>query len=242
MFITALCPTYRHPELLQNSLACWLAQDYAPAKRFLVILDDDKTFDSQAGDGWQLHSAPERFPSLPAKYNALLSLAPPETEAFVVWEDDDIYFPGCVSAHARALGNCEFSKPQRVFSDYTGRLEVENASGRFHSCMAFRRELIARIDGWPNTKRADFDQTLISALTRNAVGVADPWPDGMPQFCYRWRSDAAHCQWTMRSPADEEWWGVNEHVYKPVDHVGTLIAKMDDKTRQYLEECGVCVS
>lgn len=241
MFITALCPTYRHPELLKNSLACWLTQDYDPDQRHLIICDDDRTFDSQEGDGWNLVSLPERPASLPAKYNAMLALAPPQTEAFVVWEDDDIYLPGCVSAHARALAGCQFSKPERVFSDYTGRLEIEGAHGRFHSCMAFRRELIEQLGGWPDTRRADFDQQLIGRLTAAADCVADPWPDGTPQFIYRWRSGAAHCQFSMRSPDDTDWWEVNPHVYAPVPYVGKLVAEMDAKTREHLEECGACV-
>ncbi|MFN5051754.1 MAG: hypothetical protein ACK5L2_08890 [Planctomyces sp.] len=41
---------------------------------------------------------------------------------------------------------------------YTGRLEQEDATGRFHASLAFRREIFDRIGGWPLTKRGDFDK------------------------------------------------------------------------------------
>src|SRR5690606_23546913 len=74
-FVVALCPTFRHPDLLANSVALWKRQDYPLDRRRLVILDDAGTFDPQRGPGWELHAAPGRFPSLPAKYNALVALA-----------------------------------------------------------------------------------------------------------------------------------------------------------------------
>jgi hypothetical protein len=51
-----------------------------------------------------------------------------------------------------------------VLSSYTGRLEQEDATGRFHASLAFRREIFDRIGGWPLTKRGDFDQQLITRL------------------------------------------------------------------------------
>ncbi len=57
-----------------------------------------------------------------------------------------------------------WSKPSFVLSSYTGRLEQEDATGRFHASLAFRREIFDRIGGWPLTKRGDFDQQLIARL------------------------------------------------------------------------------
>lgn len=42
------------------------------------------------------------------------------------------------------------------------RLEEEDASGRFHSNFAFRREIFDRSGGWSPTKRGDFDLQLIA--------------------------------------------------------------------------------
>ena len=87
MFITALCPTYRRPKLLANAIAQFQAQDH-PDKE-MIILDDAQQILEQSGENWRLYSAAARYPSLPEKYAAMIALADPRTEAFVIWEDDD---------------------------------------------------------------------------------------------------------------------------------------------------------
>ena len=244
MFITALCPTFRHPTLLQSSLALWNAQTYPAHLRRLVILDDGQTFDDDVGDTWELHSARQRLPSLPAKYNLLLSLAPPETDAFLVWEDDDTYLPEYVAAHAATLQNHELSHPRYVLSDYTGYLVAEPAAGRFHSALGFRRSLIERIGGWPVTDRADFDQQLQTALHAAAASKGDPFaspasnnPWKIP-YVYGWHTGHAHCQSTMLSPADELWYFRGAQAYAEVPHVGRLVARYDERTLRILAAIG----
>lgn len=297
-FVTALCPTYRHPDLLANSLALWLAQDYPLDRRELVILDDGQSFDNQnvydlhapsSHPGWRLHSAPQRLPSLPDKYNVLLRLARPETEIFLVWEDDDYYSHSYCSQHVNVLLGkpqidgytngfarysrqpCEFSKPSRVLSDYAWedrRFEwdcqpseisalqdmveshtcrcweirkapqEEAAGGRFHSSMAFTADLIRRIGGWPMTHRADFDQQLLNLLSKEAVGIADPWDPANPSYVYGWQTGSAHCQSTMRSPSDETWYARGEQAYKEVGWVGQLLPKLDERTKKIMRALG----
>jgi len=237
MLITAICPTYNHPQLLANSVRLWEMQSYPARLRRLVILDDGGGFRSQAGDGWELVAAAGRFASLPEKYNALLALAPPETDAFLVWEDDDVYLPDYVAAHARVLRERELSKPSTVLSDYPGRIVVEHADGRFHSTLGFRRELIERIGGWPLTKRADFDQQLIRTLQATAKSRASPWggvdPRGI-QFVYSWHTGAPHGQSTMRSPCDETWYD-RAVVASPPRRDAILLPKLDERTRRIMK-------
>lgn len=238
-YVTGLCPYFRAPALLANSLALWLQQDYPIERRCLIILDDDGTFDDQAGKGWELYSCPARLPSLPAKYNRLLDLsAKPQTDIYLVWEQDDTYLPKYTSAHVKALENAELSKPSKVLSDYTGVLDPEMAAGRFHSSLAFRRALIERIGGWPETQRADFDQQLISKLTAAANGIGDPWPGRFDPmyFVYGWNTGVPHGQSTMRSPDDSTWYARAEQAYPPVEYVGRLVPKMDQRTERIFAE------
>lgn len=259
-FVTALCPTFRHPTLLANSVMLWINQDYPMHRRELVILDDGDTFANQGMSAntlneegkwsvhnlWRLRSAPKRLPSLPAKYNELLDLARADTDIFLVWEDDDTYLPGYVSSHVNAITSQqpwnEFSKPSKVLSDYgwdgVKPLPEENGSGRFHSSMAFTKDLIRRIGGWPDTKRADFDQQLIKALNQNANSIVDPFT-GTHQYVYGWHTGSAHCQSTMRSPDDETWYDRGADAYKEVPYVGQLIPKYDDRTIRILAAMGV---
>jgi hypothetical protein len=232
MRICGICPTFRQPKLLASLVACWEQQDYQ-GHRHLIILDDAQTFDdNQRGDTWELRSVPTRFPSLVAKYNALLAMVPSDTDAVLVIETDDIYCPPYVRRHAECLATHEYSKPLNVYSEYTGKLAVEGAAGRFHSSIGFRYDLIKRIGGWPNTKLPDFDQQLMATLAREAKSVGDPWSDGVIPYVYRWHSGTAHCQSTMdRGPNDETWYDRAEQAYAKVDFVGQLVPCMDAYTK-----------
>lgn len=170
-FVSYLCPTYRRPKLLENSIACFLAQDYPADRRELIVLDDAGELQNQTGEGWQIISIPRRFRSLPEKFNALGGLA--RGEILAVWEDDDIYLPHHISSHVTAMDGHLWSKPSKVLSDYTGEIREEDATGRFHASLAFTRQVFEQVAGWPLTLRGDYDQQLISRL--NSIGpAADP--------------------------------------------------------------------
>ena len=237
-FVSAICPTFRHPELLANSLALWIRQSYPRSRRKLVILDDDPTFVEQHDGDFSLHVATPRLPTISAKYNHLLELVPKETEIVLVWEDDDVYFQHYVHSHVETMREekTPYSKPSRVLTDYPGHVIEEGAVGRFHSSQAFTKDLIQKVGGWPDTRRADFDQQLMAKLIRQAGDAADPCKHFPNQFLYRWHSGSAHCQSTMRSPDDETWYERGEDAYKKVPFVGALIPKLDEFTSQLIKE------
>lgn len=242
MFLTALCPTFRRPELLANSVCLWERQWLPSGDRAeLIILDDGGTFADQRGPGWKLISVPHRYASLPEKFNALAGLASPASDAFLVWEDDDTYLPGYVAAHAHALRRAELSKPAFVLSDYPGRLISERTDGRFHSTLGFRRELFARVGGWPATKRADFDQQFIQRLQTAARSTADPFsygPVSSSPFVYRWHTGMAHGQSTMRSGDDETWYDRAAHLLPETATGQVLLPRLDAATRQIFSTTG----
>jgi hypothetical protein len=203
-FVSCLCPTYRRPKLLENSIACFLAQDYPAERRELIVLDDAGELPNQNGDGWQIISIARRFRSLPEKFNALAGLA--RGELLVVWEDDDIYLPHHISSHVAAMEGHLWSKPSKVLSDYTGKIQEEDATGRFHASLAFTRQALEQVGGWPLTLRGDFDQQLIARL--NGLGIpGDLCAFSRPSYMFRWSSTGAyHGQALMRGPEDQEWY------------------------------------
>jgi glycosyltransferase involved in cell wall biosynthesis len=203
-FVSCLCPTYRRPKLLENSIACFLAQDYPADRRELIVLDDAGELQNQTGEGLHVISIPRRFRSLPEKFNALAGLA--RGEILVVWEDDDVYLPHHISIHVAAMEGHVWSKPSKVLSDYTGEIREEDATGRFHASLAFTRHAFEQVGGWPLTLRGDFDQQLISRL--NAIGLpGDPYQLAAPAYVFRWGSTGAyHGQALMRGPDDKIWY------------------------------------
>ncbi len=54
-------------------------------------------------------------------------------DILVVWENDDIDLPHYISTHVPAMEGRLWSKLSFVLSSYTGRLEQEDATGRFHA-------------------------------------------------------------------------------------------------------------
>jgi len=99
-----------------------------------------------------------------------------------------------------------WSKPSKVLSDYTGRIEEEDATGRFHASLAFTRLAFEQVGGWPLTLRGDFDQQLIARL-KELGSAGDPCVIASPSYVFRWGSTGAyHGQALMRGPDDEQWY------------------------------------
>lgn len=203
---SCLCPTYRRPAgLLANAVACFLAQTYTP--RELIVLADDNRPDQQ-GHRWRIINACPRFPTLPAKYNALLSMAAGDLVA--VWEDDDTYLPNHLETMAAALAGHSWAHPARVLSNYSepdpGQVHEEPAAGRFHAALGFRADFLRRLGGWPATPRADFDQQLI-ARAQEAATRGDPCQfTSHPTYVFRWQTGAGHGQLNMKGADDRRWY------------------------------------
>ncbi len=228
-FVSCLCPTFRRPRLLANSLACFLAQDYPANRRELIILDDGGDFSRHTGDGWRLVAAPGRFPSLPDKFNTLAKLA--GGDILVVWEDDDIYLPWHITAHVEALGNTGHSKPSRILSNCSGVFLEEDATGRFHASLALTRHALVEAGGWPRTSRADFDQQLMSRLEQTSV-QGDPCRSHRPSYAFRWGSTGDyHGQGVMRGPDDTTWYHrIAGDASAAGESTSRLAPRMDDET------------
>ena len=235
--VSCLCPTYRRPELLANSLACYLAQDYPSNLRELIILDDAGEFRSQDGEGWELISVKRRFRSLPEKYNALAGMA--RGDVLVVWEDDDVYLPWHISAHVTGLSETfRYSKPERVLCHIHGRLQEYSAAGRFHASIAFTRSALRDIHGWPMTLRSDFDQLFMGQLATLGP-AADPLASAPCSYIFRGESTLAyHGQSFMRSHDDETWYDRAEQAIVSSRDI-SLNPMLDENTLACCSELGV---
>ncbi len=102
-FVTCLCPTYGRFELLRESLACFLAQDY-PNKRLIILndgpepirLSENLTITArQARFDWgadvEVINSGTPYPTLGEKRAALLQASTIVLAAH--WDDDDLYLP-----------------------------------------------------------------------------------------------------------------------------------------------------
>lgn len=229
MKIAALMPTYGRPRLVANALACFLAQDYPAEKRRLLILDDADQIAPQADVNWEVWSTAKKFPSLPAKYAFLVDRANEwGADAYSVWDDDDIYLPWHLSAHAQALSSAGWSHPSQAWSLYTGSLALESAAGRFHGALAVRRDFAEQVGYWGSSTRCDYDQQIMGRLSRLSP-PGQPDLDSLPGYIYRWSSTHAdHCSARCREPDDATWY--SETPITEAGQVERLVPRIDAET------------
>lgn len=218
MRITCLCPTYgRRPDLLGNAIACFLSQTHEDKR--LIVLDDAGTVGHRRSGQVLVHSTSNRFRSLPDKYRFMTDRDDPWTEAYVLWDDDDIYLPDHLARHDQVLQSRAWSYPDEVGSLYTGKLVVEPTGGRFWACIGFRRECLAK-SPWPVTDRVDYDQQFLRGLERSCGHPGRP--EGDITFVYRWGSTRAH---HASGVGGSNWYAGNTPQYRdpyPRDYVVAL--------------------
>ncbi|HOV61690.1 MAG TPA: hypothetical protein PK349_11610 [Candidatus Hydrogenedentes bacterium] len=225
--IVALCPTFRRPNLAGNAAACFLAQKIDLPHKLIIWEDGGALKAGRYGSVQVVTSG--RFPNLGAKYNALAKLAITEYDAdyLAVWEDDDIYLPHYLEAHILALtqSGAAWSKPSRVLSLYTGKLEEEPAAGRFHASILLTRRAWESVR-WPENGRADFDQQLMASLTQKFGPPADPLTvHPVPGYIFRYGSTGAyHAQFFMRGPDDTSWYQAVQEAAPPLSPEDLRIA------------------
>lgn len=193
--LACLCCTYARPRLLEHAVESYLRQDYPSERVELIVLDDAGQYVSQVHGRpkrWQIVSTAQRFRTLGEKRNASAALVSDDVEAYVVWDDDDIYLPWTLKAHAAALAQAPWSLPSRVLVEKPGRdrLESKQTNGLFHSAWAFSRELFASVGGYPFMQSGQ-DQALAGRFHRQRESglAADPIELGFEPFLvYRWET------------------------------------------------------
>lgn len=226
MKIACLMPTYgRRPELLMNSLACFVNQSHE--NKVLIIVDDLGNLEGcVVPDGVRVLSSRRRAPSVGSKYNTAIHSLEEDYDAVAVWDDDDVYRSDYLSTHALALACNEWSKPSTIITAYTNPPCQEDATGRFHGTLCITKQLLHYVNYWEVTRRGTFDQEFMAKLQKAAV-PGDPIQYGRPQYVYRW--GGAQC---MHSSGMID--GDAYFKYKPqyTEPITTLTPKYDDDTER----------
>jgi len=191
MNIACLMPTYGRRHLVENAVACFLAQDHPAENRRLLILDDLGDLRGE-GLGWRIWSA-NRYPTLTAKYRtmaAILAERWPAWEAIALMDDDDVYGPHWLSSHAEALAGRGWSYPARVWSLYGtapgDRPALEDSGGRFWASAAIRRDLFQTSGGFQEIARMTFDQEHLARWRSFGGEPGRPDATCTPQYVYGW--------------------------------------------------------
>jgi hypothetical protein len=200
MHLTCLCPTYGRPSLVRNALALFLAQQLREQDTaHLLIWSDDGLLDTQQAHAgplsWEVVGTREWIP-LTSKYTPMLAHARKGTpsDAWVVWDDDDVYSSWHLYAHASALDSRPWSHPSMAWSTYGG-LHARPLGGRhYHGALAIRDDLMQALGGWPITDRSDYDKQQLARCWKQAGPPGDPCHHARPSYVYRWAdTQRDHC-------------------------------------------------
>ncbi len=188
MKITAICLTYRRPDLLEEALQSFLMQDYSAEKELIILNDEPEQVLQFKHPQVIIKNMSARAPDLATKYNFAASLA--TGQMIVPWDDDDVYLPHRFSTiAARQQGNLWFT--DNLFTDdEEGRLIL--ASGKIHCNHAYSPGFLIRAGAYhkhPDVISASGDFVLVSQL-RGAVRMLEP-DNIRPSYIYRKNSTAS---------------------------------------------------
>lgn len=246
MHLICLTPTYGRPTLAANALALYLAQQLRSGDTaHMLIFDDAGQISAQSGgqspQTWEVMSQATWIP-LTEKYAPMLEHVPPtssQSTAYVVWDDDDVYLPWHLAAHATVLQSSLWSHPTRAWSTYgtdplTEAPNEKQLSGRhYHGALAVRGDLMTLLGGWPKTDRSNYDKQMLAAC-RSAAGppgdpCAAPWVFP-PSYIYRWGDTLRdHCSARIQGGRYQR-----PRVQEP-GHVDHLAPKFDASTTALLK-------
>jgi glycosyltransferase involved in cell wall biosynthesis len=188
--VSCLCLTYARPELLRESIWCFLQQDW-PNKE-LVILNDhpDPLYLDQFYPGVHLYNLPQRFPNLGAKRNFSIQAA--RGDYLFLWDDDDLFLPWRIRDSMHHL----LAKPDRwAFKPMSAWMSTHNrdytvVQNLFHNQIAMRRAAFDTAGGYGAMNSGE-DSDFESRIPR------DHWihhPARMHElmYVYRWGNSVSH--------------------------------------------------
>lgn len=201
-------------EWTENLVEMFLRQEYE-GQALLLLLDDRSiskqmpTFAASRGNNrvYSMHHS-TRFPTLMEKYDWGLSLGVSlgMNGYCCVMDDDDLYLPGFLAAHAAVLGKGKpWSRPEEVWSTYGQKLQRVPVRGGFWAASAYTLAALQQAGGYGASPSASFDQHFISKMEKEhgIPGI----PEGVPQYIYNWEMSCdSHASGHMTGPEDTAWY------------------------------------
>jgi glycosyltransferase involved in cell wall biosynthesis len=189
-----MCPTFGRVALLEESIECFLRQDYE-GKIELIILNDlvGQTLsitDSRINESREIRiiNMPERFDTLGEKRNAGAEFS--RYEWIMTWGDDDIHLPWEITEAIGWLQNNdkEIGFLGNYFFDSGGKTEIrlkQSLPGPF----LMKKECFVEIGGISEMNCGEDASFLLKAhkSKRKAVRM-----DCRPGFIYRWGTGHYH--------------------------------------------------
>ena len=196
MKIGCICPTYKRPELLGRAIHCFLQQTYTDS--CLIVLDDAGQYKSAVHDRWMLISTPNRYNSLGGKRQAGIDMLPRECDAYMAWDDDDVYWPNAIASVVAALKLRPWAQARVVYETVgPGKLQATEAFRIYKSkpdkvtwgyggCWGYRLAEHRMVGGYEdNPDRSSNDDLDLARKFFDTYGISgSSTPDSKPWYWY----------------------------------------------------------
>lgn len=176
--ISCYCSTYGRPtHLLENSIQCFLDQDYDGPKELVILNDFDKqelVFDHPEV---KIINSPERIKPLGKKFNDNISLC--KYDVLACWEDDDVFLKNRLSYSFEHMKNGIFHTPQAFFE--RGIKDIILSQNIFHSTHMFTRELFDKVGRYTEADQCSIDLSIMEKFRKELghyqqdMDVKDRW-------------------------------------------------------------------
>lgn len=190
--ISAYCPTYARPYLLEESIQCFLNQDYKGEKE-LVILNDyaghTLHFDHPEV---KIYNIKEHIKPLGKKFNETIKLC--TGDILFAWEDDDIFLPHRISMSVEKMlkSKKNMFHTQETFIHQTDGsvanvFALYGAASLFHSAVAIKKDFFYEVGGYYcGDDSIQFDQITMNKFYQKANYSAEN--DGARSGFYIYRN------------------------------------------------------
>lgn len=214
--VSCYCPTYGRVHCLEESVECFLRQDYKGPKELVILNDYEHQNISFDHPEVKIYNVPYRIEPLGAKFNATVELC--SGDVLMCWEDDDIYLPNRISYTLEHMQDGVFHTGNGFFEH---KVEgIAEATNIFHATHAFTRELFNDIAGYPVKDQCSIDVELMQRITAN-IGRNYSVPVDMADrfYIYRWG--------TVRSYHGSGWGPENHNVSKSVEELVEIQRKTE---------------
>ncbi|WP_146393485.1 glycosyltransferase [Allorhodopirellula solitaria] len=149
--VSAIMPTFGRPELVGESVAMFLAQDY-PRKELVILNDCDGQIFRFDHPQVTIVNQSQRYATLGEKRNACIEIA--KGEVIAVWDDDDVYLPWRFSdAVSEMLSRkAAFYRPSEFWAYWGAASLHDNQSTPgwvSHGFCCFTKKLWETVGGYP---------------------------------------------------------------------------------------------
>lgn len=164
--ISCYCSTYGRPKILiENSIQCFLEQDWSGPKELVILNDFDKqeyVFDHPEV---KIINTKERIIPLGRKFNENISLC--KYDLLATWEDDDVFLKNRLTYSYNNLVNEIYHTHDAFFEE--SLYKIVKSRNIFHSTHLFSKDLFNSIGKYDESDCCDLDISIMQKFI-NKIG------------------------------------------------------------------------